>query len=512
MSQLSTQSSSKPSALQRVVARRLAAIQAKSRASEETVEIVDPIEFIRLKLGDKLWSRQRQLVQSTWANTITGCISGQKTGKTRVAADIAITWCKTHKDGIVRLASASEDQLIDGLWGEVRRLLNQHPELGPPPALAPSTGWRLSENQKIIGVTAKEANRAAGRSGAEQLWIVDEACGIDYPLWEVIIGNLMGGGHLLWLTNPVTIGGKIYEWDTNPDSAANVIRIDARETPNFEFLPDGTPNEDFEPEGVAGLATPDGVENIRRDYGEDSPEFDVRVKGRFPRQGSNVAIQLHLVEDAIKRHGTVVATGPLVLGVDVARYGDDDSSINPRRGLYAYEPVTLHGLPITSKDTEKCLATEVLRVAKEMRQGTEDVNISVDSSGLGAGLVDALLALDDKDWGWLVIIPVNAAETADECCKYFNRRTELWFNGRDWFKAGGAIPNHQRLKGELIAPRYGFDPKNRQKLESKDDIKKRTKKSPDVAEGFLLSLVNPPPPANYDAKACVRTYQSPLNY
>lgn len=452
---------------------------------------MDPLDFIRDRIGDKLWSRQRQLVQSTWANTITGCISGQKTGKTRVAADIAITWCKTHRDGIVRLASASEDQLIDGLWGEVRRLLNQHPELGPPPALAPSTGWRLSENQKIIGVTAKEANRAAGRSGAEQLWIVDEACGIDYPLWEVIIGNLMGGGHLLWLTNPVTIGGKIYEWDTNPDSAANIIRIDARETPNFEFLPDGTPNEDFVPEGVSGLATPDGVENIRRDYGEDSPEFDVRVRGRFPRQGSNVAIQLNLVEDAIKRHGTVAPGGPLVLGVDVARYGDDDSSINPRRGLVADEPRIFHGLPITAKDGEPSLLQEVLRVATELRQGREDVNIAVDSSGLGAGLVDALNALDSSTWKWLVVIPVNAAESAIEEEKYFNRRTELWFNGREWFKAGGSIPNHQRLKGELIAPRYGFDPKNRQKLESKDDIKKRTKKSPDVADGFLLSLVTP---------------------
>lgn len=471
----------------------------------------DPLDFISEKLGDRLWSKQRKLVKSVWENTITGGISGQKTGKTRVASDIGIAWCKCHPYGQVRLASASEDQLINGLWGEIRRKLNECPHLGPPPNLAPSTGWRLSPTQSIIGVSAKEANRIAGYSGPEQLWIVDEACGIDYSLWEVILGNLMGGGHLLWLTNPVTIGGKVYEWDANPDSSANIIRIDARETPNFEVLPDGSANPDWTGEAIAGLATPEGVETIRKDYGEDSAEFDVRVRGRFPRQGSNAAIHLSLVEDAIARTGQVDSGGPLVIGVDVARYGDDDSCIAPRRGFVADKPRVFHGLPIVAKGSEQNLMSEVLKVAVELRQEKEEAFLAIDSSGLGAGLVDALLALDDTVWTWIVVIPVNAASTALEETKYFNRRTELWFNGRDWLKIG-SIPNDQRLKGELIAPRYGFDPKNRQKLESKDEIKKRTKHSPDVADAFLLSLVTPGVAHNEYAEDCVRRHISQLDY
>lgn len=474
--------------------------------------ILPPVDYIQQTIGLKLWSRQQQLVESTWANKITGCISGQKTGKTHVAAGISIAWCKLHKNGIVRLASASEDQLIDGLWGEIRSLLIAHPELGPAPNLSPSTGWHPSQAQKIIGVTAKEANRMAGRSGPEQLWVVDEACGIDYALWEVIIGNLMGGGHLLWLTNPVTIGGKVYEWDTKPDSSANVIRIDARETPNFELLPSGEPNPDYTGVDVPGLANPEGVATIVQDYGEDSPEHDVRVKGRFPRQGSNAAISLNLVEDAIARWPSTDAGGPLVIGIDVARFGDDDSSLNPRRGLKAFEPTTTHGLPLISKTGEQSLLLVALELAVSLRQGNEQVYLAVDSSGLGAGLVDAFMALDDETWGWLSIIPVNSAERARDEEKYFNRRTELWFVGREWLKHGGALPPNQRLKGELIAPRYGFDPKNRQKLESKDEIKKRTKRSPDVAEGFLLSLVAiPEPEVHAHAKAPVRHYQSPVN-
>lgn len=488
--------------LQRLAARKLARIQ--SSKPRETLVVSDPVEFIRDKLQDKLWSRQIELVRSTWENTITGCISGQKTGKTRCAADIAVAWCKGHSNGIVRLASASEDQLIDGLWGEIRRLLLNHPELGPAPALAPSTGWRLSENQKIIGVTAKEANRMAGRSGEEQLWIVDEACGIDYPLWEVILGNLMGGGHLLWLTNPVTIGGKVYDWDTKPDSAANIVRIDARETPNFPG------SKDYTGEIVPGLATPDGVDNIRKDYGEDSAEFDVRVRGRFPRQGSNAVIPLGLAEDAIKIWDATPNEGPLTLGVDVARFGDDDSCVTPRRGLKPHKPRPFHGLDNVQ------LATKVVEIATELRLPGEPVALVVEVNGTGSGVVDTLNSwIEDKarGLGWLRLLAFDAGATAEEDERYVNRRSELWFAGQEFLKAGGAFPPDQRLKGELIAPVYSFDAKMRRKVESKDEIKKKTKRSPDVADSFLLSLVSVPEPVDdgYDPSASIGTYNSVLN-
>lgn len=433
-----------------------------------------PSDFIRARLGISTWYRQEELIESTWANTITGCISGQKTGKTLSAAGIAIAWCKLHKRGVVRLASASEDQLIDGLWGEIRSLLLSHPELGPFPNLSPSTGWHPSDDQKIIGVTAKEANRLAGRSGAEQLWIVDEACGIDYPLWEVILGNLMGGGHLLWLTNPVTLGGKVYEWDTNPNSAAHIIRIDARETPNF---PDS--RDYVEGKTVPGLATPDGVETIRRDYGEDSAEFDVRVRGRFPRQGSNAVIPLDLVEDGIARHSSVEAVGPLVLGVDVARFGDDDSCVAPRRGLKILEPETVHGLDTVA------VAGKAVEVARAHRRHNERVTIVVEINGVGGGVYDNIRAMG---LDWVSLVSFDSGSAAEDSEQYFNRRSELWFGGRTFLKDGGAIPNHQRLKGELVAPVYGFDQRSRRKVESKDDIKKRTKRSPDVADAVLLAI------------------------
>jgi phage terminase large subunit len=440
----------------------------------------DPLEFIREKLGYSPWSRQEEVVESTWENTITGVISGQKTGKTDIAACIAIAWVKTHREGVVRIAASSEDVIKDGLWAIVRRLLHQAPEsLGPDPALDPSTGWRLDDTRRVLAVTAKTVNTMAGRSGAEQLWIVDEACGLDYPLWEVILGNLMGGGHLLWLTNPTTTSGKVYDWVTSADSSCHIIQIDSRETPNFPE------SKDYTGELIPGLATPEGVATIIKDYGEDSAEADVRIHGRFPRAGSNAVIPLALIDAGIARWATTKENGPLVIGADVARFGDDDSCIAPRRGQKVLTPETVHGF-----DTVQ-VAGKVVEVARRQRRNGERVTAVVEINGVGAGVFDNLIAQvadTSNDLWWLNVVAFDSGATAEEDEKYVNRRSELWFRGREFLAEGGAIPNFQRLKGELVAPVYGFDVRARRKVESKDDIKKKTKRSPDVADAVLISL------------------------
>jgi phage terminase large subunit len=423
------------------------------------------------------------VIESTWENPITGVISGQKTGKTDIAACAGIAWVCTHPEGVVRIAASSEDVIKDGLWAIVRRLLSNATEpLGPEPALDPSTGWRLDLTRRMLAVTAKNVNTMAGRSGAQQLWIVDEACGLIHELWEVILGNLLGGGHLLWLTNPTVIGGKVYDWDTNPNSSANIIHIDSRETPNFPR------SKGYTGVTIPGLATPEGVGMIFRDYGEESPEADVRVYGRFARAGTNAVIPLALAEMGIARWEETPADGPLVIGVDVARFGDDDSCIAPRRGQKVLIPEQVHGFDTVA------VAGKTVEVARSHRRNGERAVAVVEINGVGGGVFDILraqIADTSNNLEWLSVVAFDSGAKAEEDDKYVNRRSELWFTGRKFLAEGGAIPNVQRLKGELTAPVYGFDVKARQKVESKDDVKKKTQRSPDVADAVLISLTHP---------------------
>lgn len=403
-----------------------------------------------------------------WESPITGVVSGQKTGKTRVAADIALAWVETHSHGLVRLAATVAEQIKKELWEEIRQLYRRAPrDLHlPEPALDPATGMRWPDGRAIHAITAKSIDSIAGHSGAEQLWIVDEAFGFPDALWQVILGNMMGGGSLLWLSNPTGTVGRAYDWTTR--GGCSIVHIDSRENPNFHG------------ENIPGLATPEGVQQIIDTYGEDSPEFDVRVRGIPPRQGSNVLVQLADVEQAIARHASSFPdlTKQLVLGVDVARFGDDDSVIQPRRAYHAFEAKKFHNISLTE------LARKIIEEADRLRQ-SQACTVCVEEDGIGGGCIDPLR---DSRPSWMTIIPVTVGGDAKQKDRYSNRRSELWTQVSAWIKAGGAIPKNDALKRELIAPTYDFDLKLRRRVQSKKEIKKKLGNSPDQADALVVSM------------------------
>jgi hypothetical protein len=117
----------------------------------------------------------------------------------------------------------------------------------------------------------------------------------------------------------------------------------------------------------------------------------------------------------------------------------------------------------------------------------------VEVNGVGAGVVDNIRAWiedESRNLRWLSLLAFDAGSSAVNDDRYYNRRSELWFSGADFLKDGGALPDNRRLRSELIAPTYSFDSRLRRKVESKDDIKKKTKRSPDVADSVLLSLIS----------------------
>ncbi len=122
------------------------------------------------------------------------------------------------------------------------------------------------------------------------------------------------------------------------------------------------------------------LEQWVQDYGEDSDFVRVRVRGVFPHAGSMQFISWALVEEAARREIFQVRDEPLIMGVDVARYGDDASIIRFRRGRDARSipPIKLRGA-----DTMELAA----RVADESVRHRVDA-IFVDGGGVGGGVVD----------------------------------------------------------------------------------------------------------------------------
>lgn len=223
-----------------------------------------------------------------------------------------------------------------------------------------------------------------------------------------------------------------------------------------------------------GVIPEDELELLRKSVTEN--QFRQEFLCDFSASADNILITIDIVTDAIKRvkREEDILGAPKVLGIDVARFGGDKSVIFPRQGLMAFKPMVYSGIDNM---------TFVGIIAQKIQEWKPDA-VFIDS-GRGEGVIDRLRQLSYD------VTEVNFGGKAVKSGYYFNKRTEMWDELRLWLQAGGAIPNDIDLKTDLVVPQYKFDAQNRMHLESKDDIKKRLGKSPDLADALALTFAYP---------------------
>lgn len=443
----------------------------------------DPVGFARDVLGVELWSRQAEIAIAVSKHRHVYVRSGQKVGKSIVAACVALWWITTRRTGSVVMTSGNSAQVKRILWRDLKKIYraaNCQRSVGGDLNETPEGGLIFADGRMVIGLTAKDAERIAGFSGDELLIIIDESSGFADDLHEAIEGNLGGGGHELALGNPTKpIGWFIAGFKRT--SANHCIHIDSRESPNVVAGRKVVP----------GLALPEFIEEMLAKYGEGHPVFEVRVGGNPPKVGDLVVIPLAMLEAATTRWsgGTIDGVAvevakpntyePLVLGVDVARFGSDESAIQGRRGKYAYPCRTVHGF-----DTVQVAGLVIEYIRQHRRDPSEKPIVNVDGNGVGAGVVDLLRLSPEIER----VVDVNAGSSAtDETC--VRMRDQLWWATRTWISEGGCLPPDEERDEELLAPTYRFDARQRIQVEGKDEIRKRLKRSPDRADALALCVL-----------------------
>ena len=184
---------------------------------------------------------------------------------------------------------------------------------------------------------------------------------------------------------------------------------------------------------------------------------------------------------------------PIVIGVDVARFGDDQSVIYVRQGNHTVE---------IRKYRDLDLMTFTDYVAGAINRHNAAMTF-IDVVGLGAGVMDRLTQL-----GYRNIMGVNAGYAADNP-RYKNKRAEMWDKTKEWLEAGGDIPDDPLLISELSSVQYSYDPTDRLVLEKKEDMKKRGMASPDVAEGLVHTFFQNVMQNEYDEDNGFYKYREP---
>lgn len=213
------------------------------------------------------------------------------------------------------------------------------------------------------------------------------------------------------------------------------------------------------------------------EHGEDSDEARIEVKGMFPAQGDHQLIGPDLVMAAQEREVAPDEFAPLIIGADVARFGEDKSVIYFRQGR--------DGRSIKPRVYKKMSTTDFARRIAEAIDEFDPDAVFIDGNGVGGGVVDTLVDMKYS------VTEVQFGGSADDKMQYADKRTECWYNLAAWLHVGAIIPD-PHLKDDLTSPEYEYKgPDSLKKLEAKEKTKKRGFASPDFADALALTFAAP---------------------
>lgn len=206
-------------------------------------------------------------------------------------------------------------------------------------------------------------------------------------------------------------------------------------------------------------------------------------EGAYQAISDKQFIQFRDIRNAAKRAVYTDLSDVLIMGVDVARFGDDKSVICFRRGMDA---ASMKYESFEKVDTMHLSG----RIAELAEEHSPDA-IFIDETGIGGAVVDRLNQL-----GVYGVIGVGFGNASDRTTKGLpkcrNKRTEIWASMRLALAGGLSIPEHDdKLHAELSGPQFGYDEKDRLQLEKKIDMKKRGIPSPDIADALALTFAYP---------------------
>lgn len=399
--------------------------------------------------------------------------SGHGVGKSALVSWIILWGISTFRDTVGVVTANTETQLKTKTWvqlGKWHRLFigSELFKLTATSLFSPERErtWRID----MVPWSERNQEAFAGlhNQGKRILLIMDEASAIPDVIWETSEGALTDADtQILWCAfgNPTRNSGRFRECFPGQRFARfwTPFCVDSREV---------------------SFTNKDQISKWIEAYGEDSDFVRVRVRGVFPRTGSMEFISSEDVGSACTREAECSLRDPLILGVDVARFGDDESVIFFRKGRdgRTFEPIRLRGV-----DTMALAG----RVSNEFLSRRADACF-VDGTGVGGGVVDRLRQLH---------IPVFDIQfgskpdafgflTGDDGVRYANKRAEIWGAMREWLKLG-SIPDLPELRAQLVGPQYGFNARNEIQLEKKEDMKKRGLESPDLADALALTFSFP---------------------
>lgn len=398
--------------------------------------------------------------------------SGRGIGKSSLTAWLIIWMLTTRIGSTVIVTANTETQLKSRTWAELGKwhtlAINSHwfeklaLSLKPAPwfeeivkkQLKIDTGYYYAQAQLW---SEENPDAFAGIHNHHGVFLLfDEASGIPAAIWSVSEGFFTEpvlDRYWLCFSNPRRNTGDFYECFHRYRRFWKRRNLDSRTV-------EGTDRK--------------VLQDIIDKYGEDSDEARKEVKGQFPRVGDNQFISREDVENSMARDMEEDNHAALIMGVDPARFGDDEACIRFRQGRNAR---SVPG-PFKFKSiSNMALANKCAELIDKYKPDAVNVD-----AGAGAGVIDRLREMKYK----VNEISFGSVDGIDP--KYKDKRTEMWDSMKLWIPSG-CLPLDTDLADDLCGPQYGYVGASDQlKLESKVEMKARGLASPDDGDSLALTF------------------------
>lgn len=454
----------------------------------------DPIGYSRDVLGVRWWAKQQEIAEALlkppYRVLVKAC---HKVGKTHLGGGLVNWWFDSFDPSIVLTTAPTDRQVHDLLWKEVR--MQRGRRGGFPGPQKPRL--ESSPDHFAHGFTARDGDSFQGHHSEHTLIVFDEAVGIAPTFWETAESMFGGEGHgWLAIFNPTDTSSQAYVEELTGNW--HVISMTALEHPNITAeLADRPPPfpaairlgwlQDLLKKWTTPVNGKPRATDINWPPGSDQylrpgPLAEARLLGRWPSQATN-SVWSDGVWQASERTELPEPKEAPEIGCDVARFGDDFTSIHVRCG-----PCSLHHETANGWGTDET-AGRLKQLADwwGKRAGIEGrkVLIKVDDDGVGGGVIDQA---DGYNFQGL-----SGAQRAFLEEDYPNRRSELWFATAERANDGRLdltrLPADtlRELRRQALAPLWKVDGQGRRVVEPKDDTKKRIKRSPDDIDAMNLA-------------------------
>lgn len=438
----------------------------------------DPRIFVREVFGVTPDPWQDQALADFPHNPRQVMLACKGPGKTTVLAWLCWNFLLTRSHAKIGATSISGSNLSANLWAEMS-IWRRKSELlsglfewtakrifckeSPETWFMDFRTWPHSADEHSLGQTL------AGLWADNVMNVIDEAGGVPVPVLKTaeVVAQKFGqpncDGHVLLAGNTTSTSGSLYEAAVRRRHLWKVYEVTA--DPDN---PKRTPRVDIE-----------YARSQIREYGRDNPWVMINILGQFPRQGINTFISPDEVIQAQKRHyaDAIFSASPVTMGVDIARFGDDETVFWFRQGLASFAPLRMRNVETTYG------VSHMLRMANERRA----VSIQLDMGNTGAAWLDiAVNAMNATN-----VLGVNFGGKPKNPERFKNKRAEMLWEACEWIKSGGALPPVPEMVEGLSTMTYAYTLTGQIQVEEKAQIKARLGRSPDPEDAFMCTFAFP---------------------